>query len=71
MTELSGPERHPTELSGPERHPTAAARTPAQTAQRCTEILDEVERAVVGRRLGLELVLTGILAGGHILLEDL
>ena len=50
---------------------TEIIRTPAQTAQRCTEILDEVERAVVGRRRGLELVLTGILAGGHILLEDL
>jgi MoxR-like ATPase len=46
-------------------------RTPAQTAGRCTGILDEMERAVVGRRAGLELVLTGILAGGHILLEDL
>jgi MoxR-like ATPase len=46
-------------------------RTPAQTAERCTAILDEVERAVVGRRAGLELVLTGILASGHILLEDL
>jgi MoxR-like ATPase len=45
--------------------------TPAQTAERSAEILDEVERAVVGRRRGLELVLTGILAGGHILLEDL
>jgi MoxR-like ATPase len=50
---------------------TETTRTPAQTAERCTGILDEVERAVVGRRAGLELVLTGILAGGHILLEDL
>jgi MoxR-like ATPase len=50
---------------------TEMTRTPVQTAERCTAILDEVERAVVGRRAGLELVLTGILAGGHILLEDL
>jgi MoxR-like ATPase len=50
---------------------TETTRTPAQTAERCTAILDEVERAVVGRRAGLELVLTGILASGHILLEDL
>jgi MoxR-like ATPase len=42
-----------------------------QTAQVCTEILDELERAVVGRRRTLELVLIGILAGGHVLLEDL
>ncbi|MDQ2811405.1 MAG: MoxR family ATPase [Actinomycetota bacterium] len=45
--------------------------TPEQTAQACTEILDELERTVVGRRRTLELVLIGILAGGHVLLEDL
>jgi MoxR-like ATPase len=42
-----------------------------QTAQASTAILDELERAVVGRRRTLELVLIGILAGGHVLLEDL
>jgi MoxR-like ATPase len=42
-----------------------------QAAQVCTAILDEIERAVVGRRRALELVLIGILAGGHVLLEDL
>jgi MoxR-like ATPase len=45
--------------------------TPAQTAERCSAVLTEIERAVVGHRRGLELVLTGILAGGHVLLEDL
>jgi MoxR-like ATPase len=45
--------------------------TPEQTARACTAILDELERAVVGRRRTLELVLIGILAGGHVLLEDL
>jgi MoxR-like ATPase len=45
--------------------------TPARTAQRCEAVLDEIERAVVGRRRSLELVLMGILAGGHVLLEDL
>jgi len=45
--------------------------TPAETAAAATRILDEIERAVVGRRRTLELVLTGILAGGHVLLEDL
>ena len=45
--------------------------TTEQTAQACTAILDELERAVVGRRRTLELVLIGILAGGHVLLEDL
>ena len=33
-------------------------------------ICDEVERAVVGKRSSIELVLLGVLAGGHILLED-
>jgi len=42
-----------------------------ETAGTCTAILDELERAVVGRRRTLELVLIGILAGGHVLLEDL
>ena len=32
--------------------------------------LDEVERAVVGKREALELVLVGFLADGHVLLED-
>ena len=45
--------------------------TTEQTAEQCTAILDELERAVVGRRRTLELVLIGILAGGHVLLEDL
>jgi MoxR-like ATPase len=45
--------------------------TPQQTAAATTAILDELEKAVVGRRRTLELVLIGILAGGHVLLEDL
>ncbi len=45
--------------------------TPARTADRCGAVLDEIEQAVVGRRRSLELVLMGILAGGHVLLEDL
>jgi MoxR-like ATPase len=50
---------------------TELIRTPGQTAERCTAVLDEIERAVVGNRRALELVMIGILAGGHILLEDL
>ncbi len=46
-------------------------RSPDETAQLCTRVLDEIERAVVGRRRSLQLVLIGILAAGHILLEDL
>ena len=33
-------------------------------------VLDEVERAVVGKRDALELILLGFLADGHVLLED-
>ena len=34
------------------------------------QVLDEVERAVVGKRDSLELVLVGFLGDGHVLLED-
>src|SRR5438876_5213699 len=33
-------------------------------------VLDEVERAIVGKRNALELILLGVLADGHVLLED-
>jgi MoxR-like ATPase len=39
-------------------------------SERANAILAEVERAVVGKRHSLELVLAGILAGGHVLMED-
>ena len=42
----------------------------AQVQEHATRILDEVERAVVGKRDALELVLLGLLADGHVLLED-
>ena len=35
-----------------------------------SQVLDEVERAIVGKRDALELVLLGFLADGHVLLED-
>src|SRR5204863_2147713 len=61
-----------------ETHPGASHRpigeplmSTVETAGTCTAILDELERMVVGRRRALELVLIGILAGGHVLLEDL
>ena len=42
----------------------------AQVQELSSEVLDEVERAVVGKRESLELVLLGFLADGHVLLED-
>jgi MoxR-like ATPase len=41
-----------------------------QIADRSECVLDEVERAVVGKRDALVLVLLGLLADGHVLIED-
>jgi MoxR-like ATPase len=41
-----------------------------EVRERANKVLDEVERAVVGKRESLELVLLGFLADGHVLLED-
>jgi MoxR-like ATPase len=41
-----------------------------ELAQRAEQILDEIERAIVGKREALQLVLLGMLADGHVLLED-
>ena len=57
-------------------HPAPSARAaaeplePAQVAGFAERVLDEVARAVVGKREVLSLVLAGILAKGHVLLED-
>jgi MoxR-like ATPase len=45
-------------------------RTVVDPAELATAVLDQVERAVVGKRPSLELVLAAVLAGGHILIED-
>jgi MoxR-like ATPase len=42
----------------------------ARVSELSSAILDEVDRAVVGKREALRLVLAGILAGGHVLMED-
>jgi MoxR-like ATPase len=44
--------------------------TLAEVGALAGRILDEVERAVVGKRQALELVLLGILSDGHVLIED-
>ena len=41
-----------------------------EVQETCARIIDEVERAVVGKREPLELILMGLLADGHVLLED-
>jgi MoxR-like ATPase len=46
--------------------------TPAEvTTARCEAVLDEIERVVVGKRAALSLILTTVLARGHVLIEDL
>src|SRR4029077_3446538 len=58
------------------RRPRAAVGGPVSTpavehvAERCEQVLDQVERAVVGKREALELILIGLLADGHVLIED-
>jgi MoxR-like ATPase len=42
----------------------------AGVATRAVRILDEVERAVIGKREPLELALCALLADGHVLIED-
>jgi MoxR-like ATPase len=41
------------------------------TTERCRAVLDEIGRAVVGKRGALNLVLMTVLSGGHVLIEDL
>jgi MoxR-like ATPase len=45
--------------------------SPQDAARLAAEVLDAVGTVVVGKRDALRLVLAGILAGGHVLLEDL
>ncbi|MEV3903552.1 MoxR family ATPase [Mycobacterium sp. NPDC050551] len=43
----------------------------ATTSAHCDAVLDEIGRAVVGKRRALTLILTTVLARGHVLVEDL
>ncbi|MCB0980775.1 MAG: MoxR family ATPase [Acidimicrobiaceae bacterium] len=44
--------------------------TPATAAPLIRDIVDEVSKAVVGKRAVLELILAGLIADGHVLLDD-
>jgi MoxR-like ATPase len=50
---------------------TSETALPATTTARAAAVLDEIERVVVGKRSALTLILTTVLAGGHVLIEDL
>ena len=41
------------------------------TAAQCDAVLDEIQQVVVGRRAAMTLILTAMLARGHVLIEDL
>jgi len=43
----------------------------ATTTAHCEAVLDEIGRVVVGKRGALMLILTTVLGGGHVLIEDL
>jgi MoxR-like ATPase len=49
---------------------TAAMLSIGEVGELSARVLDEVERAIVGKREALQLILLGILADGHVLLED-
>jgi MoxR-like ATPase len=53
------------------RRTTPSDLTIDEAAATCDRILDALETVVVGKRSALELILGGLLAGGHVLLEDL
>src|SRR5262252_4171446 len=48
----------------------ATALSIEEVAELSARVLDEVERAVVGKREALELIMLGVLGDGHVLLED-
>jgi MoxR-like ATPase len=47
-----------------------AAGAGINVSERANEIITEIERSVVGKRHVLEMVLVGMLANGHVLIED-
>jgi MoxR-like ATPase len=59
-----------TTFHSPENPGPAVAITVQEATERARAVLDEVERAVVGKRMPLTLVLAAVLAKGHVLLED-
>ena len=50
---------------------TGSSLPSATTTANCEAVLDEIQRVVVGKRWALTLILTSVLARGHVLIEDL
>jgi MoxR-like ATPase len=55
----------------PDENEHVTSMSVAQVASLGSAIVDEVEKAVIGKRAAIELVLAGWLADGHVILEDL
>ncbi|MEW1637062.1 MoxR family ATPase [Streptomyces sp. NPDC093801] len=58
-------------MTSPQPVPDHPALTPRQAGERAAAVLDEIRRAVIGAAEPQTLVMLGILAGGHVLIEDL
>ncbi|MGX4695220.1 AAA family ATPase [Streptomyces sp. JNUCC 63] len=58
-------------MTSPQPTPDQDILTPRQAGERAAAVLDEIRTAVVGKAEPLALVMLGILAGGHVLIEDL
>ena len=58
-------------MSTQERPPQPPAIDIGAAADACELILDRIATVIVGKRPELELVLSGLLTGGHVLIEDL
>ncbi|MCZ7459184.1 AAA family ATPase [Streptomyces sp. WMMC940] len=58
-------------MTSPQPSSDHDALTPRQAGERAAAVIDEIRTAVVGKAEPLELVMLGILAGGHVLIEDL
>ncbi|MEU8952985.1 MoxR family ATPase [Streptomyces sp. NPDC048518] len=58
-------------MTSPHPAPDHDTLTPRQAGERAAAVLDGVRTAVIGKPEPLALVMLGILAGGHVLIEDL
>lgn len=58
-------------VTSPHSSPARDALTPRQAGERAAAVLEEIRTAVVGSPDPPHLVMLGILAGGHVLIEDL
>jgi MoxR-like ATPase len=66
---MSTPSHPVPQPAGPTEPPTPPLPLP-EVGRYARAVLDQVGTVIVGKREALELVLAGILAGGHVLLED-